>query len=80
MPVREARSAGVDSGVRGYVSTNMAVLSIVIGVTAIVLGLTVKQFYAASGFYGAGGRGRPIATWKGRLLFVGIGVIFSQLE
>jgi hypothetical protein len=58
------------------VSTNKAVLAIVMGTAFIVLGLTMKQFYAARGIYGAGKLGRPIARWKGRLLFLVIGIAF----
>ncbi len=53
-------------------STNKAILAIVVGVIAIVLGLTIKQFYAAKGVYGVT-LGRPIPRWQGRLLFLVIG-------
>jgi hypothetical protein len=46
-----------------------AIIAIIIGAAAIVLGFTVKQFYAAKGMYCAVG-GHPIARWKGRLLFI----------
>jgi hypothetical protein len=61
------------------VSTNKAVLAIVVGVTFIVLGLTMKQFYAAKGIYGGGSLGRPIARWQGRLLFLVIGIVFCSI-
>ena len=60
-------------------STNMAVLLIAVGLAAIVLGLTVKQFYAAKGNIGSPGRGKPIARWKGQVLFVVIGIVFLAL-
>ena len=60
-------------------STNKAVLAIVVGVTFIVLGLTLKQFYAAKGIYGAGSLGRPIARCQGRLLFPVIGIVFCSV-
>jgi hypothetical protein len=52
-----------------------AIFSIVVGCAAIYFGFTVKQFYAARGMYG-GGSGPPIARWKGRLLFVVVGIGF----
>jgi hypothetical protein len=49
-------------------STSKAVLGIVVGLASIVFGLTRKQFYAA-GIYNSGRFGKPVARWKGRMLF-----------
>jgi hypothetical protein len=38
-----------------------------------IVGLTIKQFYAARGALGVTVSNRPIATWKGRLLFCIVG-------
>lgn len=50
-----------------------AVLAIVIGSVVIIVGLTVKQFYAAKGALGVTVSNRQIATWKGRLLVLIVG-------
>ena len=50
-----------------------AILAIIVGSVAIVLGLTIKQFYAARGALGVTVSNRPIAIWKGRLLFFIVG-------
>jgi hypothetical protein len=52
-----------------------AILAIVGGIAMIVLGFTIKQFYAAKGMFGAALSNRKIATWQGRLLFLVIGVV-----
>jgi len=59
-------------------STNKAILAIVVGVIAIVIGLTNKQFYASRGMYAAG-LGPPIARWQGLLLFVVVGFVFCTV-
>ena len=46
-----------------------AILLITAGTVAIILGLTVKQFFAAKGVFGVTSSNRQIATWKGRVLF-----------
>ena len=50
-----------------------AILLIVAGSVAIILGLTVKQFYAARGVLGVTSSNRQIATWKGRAIFLVVG-------
>jgi hypothetical protein len=50
-----------------------AILAIIVGTAAIILGLTIKQFYAARGALGVTVSNRQIATWKGRLLFLIVG-------
>ena len=50
-----------------------AILAIIAGSAAIILGLTIKQFYAARGTFGVTVSNRQIATWKGRLLFLIVG-------
>ena len=52
-----------------------AILAIIGGVAMIVVGFTIKQFYAARGMFGAALSDRKIATWQGRLLFLIIGVV-----
>jgi hypothetical protein len=52
-----------------------AILAIIVGSAAIILGLTIKQFYAARGVLGVTMSNRQIATWKGRLLFVVVGTV-----
>ena len=56
-------------------NSTKAIISITVGTVAIILGLTVKHFYAAKGAYGATS-GREIPRWQGRLLFVIIGAMF----
>ena len=51
-----------------------AILAIVIGSVVIIAGLTMKQFYAARGVLGVTVSNRQIATWKGRLLCLIVGV------
>ncbi len=53
-----------------------ATIAIIIGLGMIVLGVTIKQFYAAKGMYGALSD-KKISRWAGRLLFVGIGTAFG---
>jgi hypothetical protein len=55
------------------VNETKAILAIVVGIVAIILGLTIKQFYAARGDLGVTVSDRQITTWKGRLLFFIIG-------
>jgi hypothetical protein len=55
------------------VNETKAILAIVVGSVAIILGLTIKQFYAARGALGVTESTRQIATWKGRLLFFIVG-------
>jgi hypothetical protein len=52
-----------------------AILLITAGAVAIVLGLTVKQFFAAKGVFGVTSSNRQIATWKGRVLFFIVGAL-----
>jgi hypothetical protein len=52
-----------------------AIMAIIAGCVMIVIGFINKQFYAAKGLYGAG-LGHPIARWKGRLLFLVVGIMF----
>jgi hypothetical protein len=51
-----------------------AILAIIVGLGSIVVGLTVKQFYASNRY--STQLGPLIARWQGRLLFVGIGIVF----
>jgi hypothetical protein len=55
-----------------------AIIAIIIGSAAIYFGFTIQQFYAANGMFGAVG-GRPVTRWKGRLLFVVVGVVFLSI-
>ena len=55
-----------------------AIIAIIVGSASIVIGFTIKQFYAAKGIYGAVGD-HPIARWKGRLMFVVGGTVFLLL-
>jgi hypothetical protein len=52
-----------------------AILAIVVGGAVIILGLTMKQFYAARGALGVTVSNRQITTWKGRLLFLIVGTV-----
>jgi hypothetical protein len=52
-----------------------AILLITAGTVAIILGLTVKQFFAAKGVFGVTSSNRQIATWKGRALFFIVGAL-----
>ena len=52
-----------------------AILLITAGTVAIILGLTVKQFFAAKGVFGVTSSNRQIATWKGRVLFFIVGAL-----
>ncbi|MGD0630478.1 MAG: hypothetical protein ABR987_14065 [Terracidiphilus sp.] len=54
-------------------TNNAAILSVIGGTVAIVAGISIKQFYASDMH---GQLGRPIARWKGQLMFVGIGILF----
>ena len=56
-----------------------AILAIIVGTAAIILGLTIKQFYAARGSLGVTVSDRQIATWKGRLLFMIVGSLMVLL-
>jgi uncharacterized membrane protein YidH (DUF202 family) len=55
-------------------SNDKAILSIIVGAIMIVVGVTVKQFYAGNQY--SSRQGHPMARWKGQLLFVGIGIVF----
>jgi VIT1/CCC1 family predicted Fe2+/Mn2+ transporter len=55
-----------------------AIIVIVMGLGMITAGLTIKQFYAAKGMYGALSD-KKIPRWAGRLLFVGIGTVFISV-
>jgi len=50
-----------------------AILAIVGGCAVIIFAFVIKQFYAARSLLGVSLSGRQIQTWKGRLLFVGVG-------
>lgn len=52
-----------------------AIPAITVGSAAIILGITIKQFYAARGTLGVTVSNRRIATWKGRLLFLIVGTL-----
>jgi hypothetical protein len=52
-----------------------AILAIVAGCVMIVLAVGIKQFYAARGILGVSLSDKQIATWKGRLLFLAIGIV-----
>jgi hypothetical protein len=52
-----------------------AILAIVVGSAVIILGLTMKQFFAARGTLGVTVSNRQIATWKGRLIFLIVGAL-----
>jgi len=56
-----------------------AVLSIIVGGIFLVAGLTINQFYAAKGILGGSLSDKPIAKWKGRLLFLLIGIVFCSM-
>jgi hypothetical protein len=56
-------------------SEETAVAAILFGSIAIVLGITIKTFYAARGMFGAVLSDRQIARWKGRLFFIVVGII-----
>ena len=60
-------------------SETKAVLALVAGAVAIVLGLTIKQFYASRGSLGVTVSDRPISTWKGRLLFLAVGTLLVHI-
>jgi hypothetical protein len=51
-----------------------ATLAICSGIAMIILGFTIKQFYAGRGMYG-GVSDRKIAKWQGRLLFLTVGIV-----
>jgi VIT1/CCC1 family predicted Fe2+/Mn2+ transporter len=53
-----------------------AIIVIIMGLGMIAVGLTVKQFYAAKGMYGAALSDKKIPRWAGRVLFIGIGTVF----
>jgi len=55
-------------------SPTKAIFVIIGGCAMIIAGLYINQFYAARGLFGAALSDRQIATWKGRLLFLIIGV------
>jgi hypothetical protein len=52
-----------------------AIIAIIFGLGMIALGVTIEQFYAAKGMYGALSD-KKIPRWQGRLLFIGIGAVF----
>ena len=57
-------------------SDTSAIIVIISGLGMIALGVTIKQFYAAKGIYGAALSDKKIPRWAGRLLFIGIGTVF----
>jgi hypothetical protein len=52
-----------------------AIIAIIAGCGMIYFGVTMKQFYAAKGLYGAVLSDRKVARWKGRLLFLVVGAV-----
>ena len=46
---------------------------ILVGLAAILMGLTCKQFYYLRGF---NGQGKPAPRWFGMTLFVSLGALF----
>lgn len=61
--------------VASFMNETKAIFSIVGGIAMITVGLTIKQYYAARGIFGAALSDRKIATWQGRLLFLIIGIV-----
>jgi hypothetical protein len=54
-----------------------AIIAIAVGSAAIVFGFTTKQFYLGRILGGPTASSSPtVARWKGRLLFVVVGVAF----
>lgn len=53
-----------------------AIIAICIEIAMILCGLLVKQFYQAKGENGAVLSDRKIPQWQGRILFIGIGIVF----
>jgi len=53
----------------------MAIVSVIVGIVAIVLGIFGKDFYAADPLSGTGFKQRS-STWSGRLVFIVVGVAF----
>ena len=54
-----------------------AIIGIVVGCAAIFAGFTIKQFYVGNILAVLGSSScRPVARWKGRLLFVVVGAAF----
>ena len=55
-------------------TSNMAVLSIVVGCVLEVVAFANRRFYAAKGY--GGGTDKELPRWAGRMLFAIGGVIF----
>ena len=53
-----------------------AIIAICIGIVMILVGLLVKQFHQAKGTSGAVLSDRKVPRWQGRILFIGIGIVF----
>ena len=49
---------------------------IICGFGMIILGVIIKQFFAAKGIYGAALSDKKIPPWASRLLFIRIGTVF----
>ena len=52
-----------------------ALVFIGVGIAGIVIGIFGKHFYAATGL-DATHSGKEVERWKGRLLYVGCGIVF----
>ena len=52
-----------------------SIIAIVAGIGMIALSFSIKKFYAAKGIYGVALSDKPIATWKGRILFIVVGLV-----
>jgi hypothetical protein len=60
-------------------NADKAIMLIIVGGIFLVLGITINQFYAAKGILGVSLSDKPIATWKGRLIFLTVGSVFCAL-
>jgi hypothetical protein len=58
------------------ITQNQAVICILVGTGATLVGAFNKTFYAAKGLYGAPSSNKRIPTWQGRLTFLLVGGAF----
>ena len=58
------------------ITQNDAVVCILVGIGATLIGFFNKTFYAAKGLLGAPSSNKRIPTWQGRLIFLLVGGMF----
>lgn len=55
-------------------------LTVIVGVSAIVIGCVGKTFYYAKGLNFASASDKRAPTWQGHAMFIGVGILFLAIE